>query len=72
MHKTNAAIVTLAELIGRTPSSLALKQGNFTSFDSYQKLEVIMELPKQVNWIRQFGMSFFISGMRHCSKAMKC
>ncbi len=33
MHKTNAAIVALAELIGRTPSSVALKLGNFASFD---------------------------------------
>jgi putative restriction endonuclease len=33
MHKTNTAIVSLAELIGRTPSSVALKLGNFASFD---------------------------------------
>ncbi|MTK53100.1 HNH endonuclease [Paludibacter sp.] len=33
MHKTNAAIIELAELIGRTPSSVALKLGNFASFD---------------------------------------
>lgn len=33
MHKTNAAIIELAELIGRTPSSVAFKLGNFASFD---------------------------------------
>lgn len=33
MHKTNVAIIELAELIGRTPSSVALKLGNFASFD---------------------------------------
>lgn len=33
MHKTNAAIIELALLIGRTPSSVALKLGNFASFD---------------------------------------
>lgn len=33
MHKTNAAILELAKLIGRTPSSVALKLGNFASFD---------------------------------------
>lgn len=33
MHKTNAAIIELAALIGRTPSSVALKLGNFASFD---------------------------------------
>lgn len=33
MHKTNAAIIAMADLIGRTPSSVALKLGNFASFD---------------------------------------
>ena len=33
MHKSNAEIVKLASLIGRTPSSIALKLGNFASFD---------------------------------------
>lgn len=33
MHKTNAAIIEMAALIGRTPSSVALKLGNFASFD---------------------------------------
>jgi putative restriction endonuclease len=33
MHKSNAEIIKLAELIGRTPSSIAFKLGNFASFD---------------------------------------
>ncbi len=33
MHKGNTEIVKLAGLIGRTPSSIALKLGNFASFD---------------------------------------
>lgn len=33
MHKGNALIIEFAELIGRTPSSIALKLGNFASFD---------------------------------------
>ena len=33
MHKSNSEIIKLAELIGRTPSSIALKLGNFASFD---------------------------------------
>ncbi len=33
MHKTNPDIVDLAKLIGRTPSSVAFKLGNFASFD---------------------------------------
>jgi len=33
MHKSNALIVEFADLIGRTPSSVALKLGNFASFD---------------------------------------
>ncbi len=33
MHKTNPLIIELSELIGRTPSSITLKLGNFASFD---------------------------------------
>ena len=33
MHQRNPAIIDLANLIGRTPSSIALKLGNFASFD---------------------------------------
>jgi putative restriction endonuclease len=33
MHKGNAEIIKFAGLIGRTPSSIALKLGNFASFD---------------------------------------
>lgn len=33
MHKGNALIIEFASLIGRTPSSVALKLGNFASFD---------------------------------------
>ncbi len=33
MHSRNEEIKNLAEIIGRTPSSIALKLGNFASFD---------------------------------------
>ncbi len=33
MHKTNPSIVGLAALIGRTPSAVAMKLGNFASLD---------------------------------------
>ena len=33
MHKATNEIIKFAELIGRTPSSIALKLGNFASFD---------------------------------------
>jgi putative restriction endonuclease len=33
MHKATPEIIQFAELIGRTPSSVALKLGNFASFD---------------------------------------
>lgn len=33
MHSRNEEIIKFAELIGRTPSSIALKLGNFASFD---------------------------------------
>jgi putative restriction endonuclease len=33
MHKGTAEIIKFADMIGRTPSSIALKLGNFASFD---------------------------------------
>jgi putative restriction endonuclease len=33
MHSSNPEVIKLATLIGRTPSSIALKLGNFASFD---------------------------------------
>ena len=33
MHRRNPAIIEFANLIGRTPSSITLKLGNFASFD---------------------------------------
>lgn len=36
-HNRNPKIIELAELIGRTPSALALKLTNFASFDPYHK-----------------------------------
>jgi len=33
MHKSNSEVINLSKLIGRTPSSIALKLGNFASFD---------------------------------------
>ena len=33
MHSRNSEIISFANLIGRTPSSIALKLGNFASFD---------------------------------------
>ena len=33
MHGRNPEIIQLANFIGRTPSSIALKLGNFASFD---------------------------------------
>lgn len=33
MHKSNPLIIEFSQLIGRTPSSIALKLGNFASFD---------------------------------------
>jgi putative restriction endonuclease len=37
MHSRNSEIIIFANLIGRTPSSIALKLGNFASFDTTLK-----------------------------------
>ncbi len=44
MHQRNPNIILLAQMIGRTPSAVALKLGNFASLD---------------NSIQQKGMSNF-------------
>ncbi len=63
MHSRNEDIKQLAELIGRTPSSIALKLGNFASFDPTLKQRGILGLLMPANLTNKFGMSFIIIGM---------
>lgn len=66
MHSRNADVIELAHLIGRTPSSVARKLGNFASFDPKLKergvrgLENASKLDKEIwreymeDWDEQF------------------
>lgn len=45
MHKGNAGIIALSQIIPRTPSSIARKLGNFASFDPSLKARGIKGLP---------------------------
>lgn len=45
MHQNNAEIIKLAELINRTPSSVAMRLSNFASIDPYHQKRGIVGLP---------------------------
>jgi putative restriction endonuclease len=45
MHRSNAEVIELAELIGRTPGAVARKLGNFASFDPKLKERGVNGLP---------------------------
>lgn len=45
MHRGNTEVKTLADLIGRSPSAVARKLGNFASFDPTLKARNIGGLP---------------------------
>jgi putative restriction endonuclease len=59
MHKTNSAIIELAELIGRTPSSVALKLGNFASFDPTLKARGIKGAPNASKLDKEIWDEFY-------------
>lgn len=47
--KTNQEVINLAKLINRTPDAVAVKLGNFGSFDSELKNKNILSLKMQVS-----------------------
>ena len=42
MHKRTPEIIELANLLGRTPSSIGMRLGNFASVDHITKKEVLV------------------------------
>lgn len=46
MHRSNPDIIHLANLIGRTPSSVAMRLTNFASIDPYHQARGISGLPR--------------------------
>lgn len=59
MHSRNNEIIKLSELINRTPSSVALKLGNFASFDLTLKARGIKGAPNASKLDKQVWDEFF-------------
>jgi putative restriction endonuclease len=59
MHGRNTEIIKLASLIGRTPSSVALKLGNFASFDSTLKARGIKGASNDSKLDKQIWNEFY-------------
>lgn len=45
MHHSNSRVIELANLIGRTPASIAIRLGNFASCDPFQQARGIKGMP---------------------------
>jgi len=59
LHKLNPEIISLAKLIGRTPSSVALKLGNFASLDPSLKARGIKGASNGSKLDREIWTDFF-------------
>ena len=49
MHRSNPDIIKLANLLGRTPSSIAMRLVNFASIDPYHQERGVLGLSGGVN-----------------------
>jgi len=58
LHFRNPAIIALAEKLGRSAGSLAMKLNNFASLDPVQQLRGIKGFEAPALWIARFGTSF--------------
>lgn len=59
LHSRNADIIHLAELIGRTPSSVAIRLNNFASVDPYHQQRGIGGLPGGKAQVEPIWAEFF-------------
>lgn len=53
----NPSVVRVARLINRSPASVAMKLGNFGSFDPACRVRGLQDCPEQVELTAKFGMS---------------
>jgi len=60
-HKGNPKIIELANIIGRTPSSVGMRLGNFASIDPYHLQRGVGGLKGGMNQVNLFGMNFSIT-----------
>lgn len=59
MHKNTPEVIVLAHLIGRTPSSIAMRLGNFASVDPYHKGRGVGGLKGGMNQVKPIWDEFF-------------
>ncbi len=58
-HSSNPKIRHLAEIIGRTPSSIVMRLGNFASIDPFHKERGVVGLRNGLNQVRPIWDEFF-------------
>jgi putative restriction endonuclease len=58
MHKHNPEIIKLAELLGRSPSSIGMRLGNFASVDPYHQQRGIGGLKGGMNQVKPIWEEF--------------
>ena len=51
-HASNPKVIKLANLIGRTPSSIVMRLGNFASIDPYHQQRGIVGLKNGMNQVQ--------------------
>lgn len=61
MHKHNAEIIELAQLLERTPSSIAMRLGNFASCDPYLQARGIAGLQGGMNQVKPIWDEFYMN-----------
>lgn len=59
MHKHNPEIIALANLLGRTPSSIGMRLGNFASCDPYFQARGIAGLQGGMNQVKPIWDEFY-------------
>ena len=58
-HKSNPQVIDLANVIGRTPSSVGMRLGNFASLDPYHQQRGIGGLKNSGTGVKnRYGMNF--------------
>ena len=58
MHKNNPEIIELAKLMGRTPSSVGMRLGNFASVDPYHQKRGVVGLKGGMNQVKPIWDEF--------------
>lgn len=58
-HARNPKVIELANLIGRTPSSIVMRLGNFASIDPYHQQRGVVGLKNGMNQVQPIWNEFF-------------